>query len=54
MTDETRKAVKDMLERKLNAPHESAADARQSLIKSGIYSKDGKLKPEYGGERKTA
>lgn len=54
MTNEVRQAINAMLERQLAVAHESAEDARRSLIKSGIYTKEGKLKPEYGGERKSA
>lgn len=32
----------------------SAQSARETLVREGIYLEDGKLAPNYGGERKTA
>jgi hypothetical protein len=53
MTSEAqRAAIKKMIERHTKAVAASKEVARASLIKEGIYTRDGKLAPSYGGKKK--
>jgi hypothetical protein len=54
MTDERRAEIRKMIERHTQKALASPAAARASLIKTGIYTKDGKLSPNYGGKKTDA
>ncbi|HEY5073003.1 MAG TPA: hypothetical protein VII63_13350 [Caulobacteraceae bacterium] len=51
MKDERRAEILRMLERHPKKALASPAAARASLMKTGIYTKDGKLSPDYGGDK---
>jgi DNA-binding transcriptional regulator YhcF (GntR family) len=53
LTDETRLiAIRQLAERHTAANTATAAAARASLVRKGIYTQAGQLTPEYGGEAK--
>lgn len=53
MTSEAqRAAIKKMIERHTKKVTASKEVARDSLIKEGVYTRDGKLTPSYGGKEK--
>ena len=55
MTDEKRvKAVQAALDAYRVEMKKNPHGARERLLKTGIWTKAGKLKPEYGGEPKKA
>jgi hypothetical protein len=55
MTSEAqRAAIKKMIERHTKIVTVSKETARESLIKEGVYTQDGKLTPPYGGKEKKA
>ena len=55
MTDEARrKAILEFIEKHTKSVTVSKETARESLIKEGFYTKDGKLTERYGGHKKTA
>ena len=47
-------AIRDLLEAHTKKATSSKAAARDGLIAEGLYTKKGKLRVEYGGERKRA
>ncbi len=51
-SDAQRAAIKKMIERHTKAVTTSKKAARDSLIKEGVYTRDGKLAPSYGGPEK--
>ena len=54
MTDTQRAAMFRMLKEQRKVSLASAAAARESLMRTGLYNDDGTLKAEYGGKRKHA
>jgi hypothetical protein len=53
MTDETLlKAIKQLAERHIAANTATPEAARASLVRKGIYTENGRLTPEYGGEER--
>ena len=50
MTDEERKATLAFIEKYTAANTVSKEAARATMIKEGIYTPDGKLRVEFGGE----
>lgn len=52
MTDQKRAAYKRLIERHTRQAVVTKETARESLIKEGIYTAEGKLAPEFGGEER--
>jgi len=54
-SDAQRAAIKKMIKRHTKTVTVSREAARESLIKEGVYTRNGKLTAQYGGgEKKTA
>jgi hypothetical protein len=49
MTEQQRATIKLLLEEQANYHRAHPAEARAFLLKTGIYTQDGKLAPEYDG-----
>lgn len=54
MTDQQREALKLMLEEQAQYHKANPAAARAFLLKTGIYTQDGKLAPEYDGDESSS
>jgi hypothetical protein len=52
--EKTRAAIKKMIKQHTKTVTTSKKKARDSLIKEGFYTAEGKLTEEYGGEAKSA
>ena len=52
--DKRRAAIKKLIAERKAANTVSRAVARETLIKEGLYTQDGKLKAAFGGGGKTA
>jgi hypothetical protein len=50
MTDKERAKIRQALEEQTRAHKASPVEARAFLLKSGVYTANGDLTPEYGGE----
>lgn len=51
-SDAQREAIKKMIEQHTKTVTASKKAARDSLIKAGFYTQDGKLTARYGGDKK--
>lgn len=52
MTNDAKRAViKQMIAKHTKAVTANAETAKQSLVKEGVYTNEGKLSPNYGGQR---
>jgi len=49
MTDREREAIRRALEEQTRVHKASPIEARDFLLKSGVYTSKGELTPEYGG-----
>jgi hypothetical protein len=55
MTNDAQRAeIKRMIETHTKNVTTDRETARNSLIKEGVYTRDGKLKEEYGGKKQSA
>jgi len=52
MTIKQREALKKLIERHTAAATATKETARQTLIRQGIYTDDGRLTPDFGGRAK--
>ena len=52
--DAARAAIKKMIEQHTNEVTADKKTARDSLIREGIYTHDGKLAEQYGGKKPSA
>lgn len=48
--DAQRAAIKEMIQRRTAEAVQSRETARQTLIKEGVYTRNGELTPAYGGK----
>ncbi|WP_185680866.1 hypothetical protein [Parvibaculum sedimenti] len=49
--DAKRAAIKKMIAQHTKNVTASAKTAQQSLVKEGVYTNEGKLSPDYGGQK---
>jgi hypothetical protein len=49
VTDQKRAAIKNLIERQTRLKTTSKEIAREFLVREGIYTKDGRLSPRFGG-----
>lgn len=50
LTDETRAEIRRLLRENTARNTASAEEARRALVRRGIYTADGQLTPEFGGQ----
>jgi len=54
MTEQQREELRRFLAERANFHRTHPAEARAFLLTTGIYTKDGKLAPEYDGDEQTS